>query len=425
MDRRHDGIGELRGATRLALDATTRVVDLVEAMHCVVGGGPLFLGRPFLEPTRALSAPVFASVRSVVRAVGVCVDAALVRLAPAPSMASGLEHDTVLAVLNGILGDHLVTSDNPLAIRMQFRREGYPLELDRSSLRVAYPDATEKVLVLVHGSCRHDRSSGGARDPIAALAHELGFTPVHLLYNTGQHIATNGREFAALLERLVTAWPVSFRELAIVGHSMGGLVARSACHVGEAERQAWRSKLRNLVCIASPHHGAPLERGGHWVEVLLRVSRYSAPFAHLGRIRSAGVTDMRFGYILDEHRDPGGRFAHGDDIRRELKLPHGVRCYAIAGTRTTRPGGKLAGDGLVPVDSALGRHRKGKLTLAFADTWVGLGMGHTELLERSEVHAVLRSWLSARSGECAETRSVIRSVPSQGLRCHRGALPHK
>lgn len=165
MDPRPDGIGELRGATRLALDATTRVVDVVEAMHRVIGGGPLLLGRPFLEPTRALSAPVYASVRSAVRAVGVCVDAALARLAPALGMAPGFEHDTVLAVLNGILGDHLVTSDNPLAIRMQLRREGYPLDLDRSSLRAAYPNATEKVLVLVHGSCRHDRLSGGGRIP--------------------------------------------------------------------------------------------------------------------------------------------------------------------------------------------------------------------------------------------------------------------
>ena len=100
--------------------------------------------------------------------------------------------------------------------------------------------------------------------------------------------------------------------------------------------------------------------------MLLEVSRYSAPLARLGRIRSAGVTDLRFGYILDEHRDPRGRFAMGGDIRRELKLPDGVRYYAIAGTRTPHPGGRLASDGLVPVDSPLGYHRNGKLTLAFA-----------------------------------------------------------
>jgi pimeloyl-ACP methyl ester carboxylesterase len=384
----------LRGASGLAIEATVGVVDLVEAVQQEIAGGPRFLGRPFLAPARLFSAPIYASVRGVTRLVGAGIDLALSRLAPL------LEHmeaepATALAVLNGVLGDYLAESGNPLAIEMRMRHEGRPLELERGALRRAYPRASRRLLVFLHGSCRHDGQwSRCGRDHATALAHDLGFTPVHLHYNTGLHIATNGRAFAALLERLVAAWPVSVRELAVVGHSMGGLVARSACHVGEAEGHAWRRKLRKLVCLGSPHHGAPLERGGHWVDVLLEVSRYSAPFARLGRIRSAGVTDMRFGNVLDEHRDARGRFAFGGDLRRELKLPEGVRCYAIAGTRTLRPGGKLASDGLVPVDSALGRHRDPKLTLAFDETWIGFGMGHLDLFGRDEVDAVLRSWLS-------------------------------
>lgn len=400
--RSRSTVEELRGASRLAIEATTRVVDLVEAMQHVVGGGPAVLGRPFLAPTRAFSAPVYASIRGVTRMVGATLDRALARLASLLDSSmpgdrgDGVEHDTVLAVLNGILGDYLEESGNPLAIEMRLRHEGQALELEPGALRKAYPDASRKLLVFAHGSCRHDRQWSRPRpDPLAALARELGFTPVHLNYNTGLHIATSGRAFAALLERLVGAWPVPVDELAIIGHSMGGLVARSACHVGEAEGHAWRRKLRKLVCIGSPHHGAPLERGGHWIDVLLEVSRYSAPLARLGRIRSAGVTDLRFGNVLDEHRDARGRFAPGGDVRRELKLPEGVRCYAIAGTRTPCPGGRLASDGLVPVDSALGRHRNPRLTLAFADTWVGFGMSHVEMLARPELHAVLRSWLSS------------------------------
>jgi hypothetical protein len=190
---------------------------------------------------------------------------------------------------------------------------------------------------------------------------------------------------------------------------MGGLVARSASHVAEAEDHAWARKLRKLVCIASPHHGAPLERGGHWVDVLLGLSRYGAPFARLGMIRSAGVTDLRFGNVLDEHRDPRGRFATGRDVRGPLRLPHGVRCYAVAATRTRRPGaGRYASDGLVPVDSALGRHRRPELTLAFDDTWIAFGTGHVELLERPELHAVVRSWLSG------EARSRAGGDPGEG-----------
>jgi hypothetical protein len=149
------------------------------------------------------------------------------------------------------------------------------------------------------------------------------------------------------------------------------------------------------VCIASPHHGAPLERAGSWVDVLLGVSRYSAPLARLGKIRSAGVTDLRFGSVLEEHRDPRGRFASPRDVRRQLQLPASVRCFAIAATLTPRPRERrYASDGLVPVDSALGRHPRPELTLAFDGTWIGFGMGHVEVLERPETYAVLRRWLS-------------------------------
>lgn len=374
------------------------VVELVEAMHHVIGGGPRLLGRPLLAATRLFTAPVYGSVRGVTRLVGGGVDLALARVAPLlGDVGSRLGHDTALAVLNGVLGDFLVESGNPLAIPMALRHRGQALVLEREALRTTFPCARGKLLVLVHGSCRHDRQwSRRGHDPAGALAEELGFTPVHLHYNSGLHVSTNGRTFASMLERLVALWPVPVGEVAIVGHSMGGLVARSAVHVSEAEGHAWRRKLRTLICIGSPHHGAPLERGGHWVDVLLAVSRYSAPLARLGMIRSAGVTDMRFGSVLDEHREPRGRFAHGRDVRRELRLPAGVRCYAIAATRTRGPEeGRYASDGLVPVDSALGRHRNPELTLAFDDTWIGFGMGHLELLERPEVYRVIRSWLVA------------------------------
>jgi pimeloyl-ACP methyl ester carboxylesterase len=386
----------LRGASALVVKATLGIVDVVEGTQQEIAAGPRALGRPFRAPARLFSSPVYASVRGVTRFVGAAVDLALSQCAPLlDDMGVRLEAATALAVLNGVVGDYLAESGNPLAIEMRLRHEGRPLELERGALRTAFPHARRRLLLFAHGSCRHDGQwTRGGRDHFGALARELGFTPVHLHYNTGLHVATNGRTFAALLEQLVAAWPVPVRELAIVGHSMGGLVARSACHAGEAEGHAWRRKLRKLVCLGSPHHGTPLERGGHWVDVLLEVSRYSAPFAQLGKIRSAGVTDMRFGNVLDEHRDARGRFALGGDLRRELELPEGVRCYAMAGTRTPRPGGKLASDGLVPVDSALGRHRDPKLTLAFDDTWIGFGVGHLDLLGRGDLDAILRAWLA-------------------------------
>jgi pimeloyl-ACP methyl ester carboxylesterase len=230
----------------------------------------------------------------------------------------------------------------------------------------------------------------------AALARDFGHTPVYLLYNSGLHISTNGRALAELLERLVAEWPTPLDELVILGHSMGGLVARSACHFGELAGHLWRGKLRKLICLGSPHHGAALERGGSWVDLLLGSSRYSAPLARLGKIRSAGVTDMRFGNVLDEHWQGRDRFAHGGDTRDPLQLPSGVECYAIAATTALQARGKLPGDRLVSVDSALGRHHKPQLTLAFpaAHQWIGFGMSHLDLLSRTEVYATIRRWLS-------------------------------
>jgi PGAP1-like protein len=392
---------DLRGATRLAVDATRGVTDLVEAMHHTIGGGPSILGRPLDGPTRLLTGPIYGSIRGATRLVGAGLDATLARLAPLlGERAPGVEREAVLAAVNGVLGDYLAESGNPLAIEMRLRSHGRALELEKKALRIAFPRAAGKLLVLVHGSCLNDlRWKRLGHDHGAALARDLGFTPVYLHYNTGLHVSTNGRAFAALLEALVAAWPAPIDELVIVSHSMGGLVSRSACHFGEAADHAWRRKLRKLLCLGTPHHGAPLERGGHWVDVLLGISRYSAPIARLGKIRSAGVTDMRFGYVLDEHWEGRDRFAHARDLRTPLHLPAGVECYAIAATKGPDDAGGCPGDGLVPVDSALGRHSRPELTLAFpeAHQWIARGMDHFDLLSRAEVYATIRSWLSSRS----------------------------
>ncbi len=392
-------VDDLRGATRLAVEATRSVTDLVEAMHHGIAGGPSILGRPLDAPTRFFTKPIYGSIRGVTRLVGAGIDAALAQLAPLlGGREPGLEREAVLAVLNGVLGDYLAESGNPLAIEMRLRDGGHPLELDRQALRLAFPQAGGKLLVLVHGSCLNDRQWARlGHDHGAALARDLGFTPVYLHYNSGLHVSANGRAFAALLEALAAAWPTPIDELVIIAHSMGGLVSRSACHSGEAAAHTWRRRLRKLVCLGSPHHGAPLERGGHFVDLLLGISRYSAPLARLGKIRSAGVTDMRFGNVLDEHWEGRDRFAHAHDVRTPLPLPAGVQCYAIAATKEHATGGKRQGDGLVPVDSALGRHAKPELTLGFpeAHQWIARGMDHLDLLGRAEVYATIRSWLSS------------------------------
>jgi len=391
--RTRNYVDELRGAARLAVAATCGVTDVVEAMHHAIGGGPERLGRPLAGATRLFTSPVYGTIRGVTAWVGAAVDRALAELAAlVGDGGSAAERAAIVAVLNGIVGDYLAASGNPLAIEMQVRHGAA---------------AGGKLLVLVHGSCNDERSwQRRGEDYGAALARELGYTPIYVRYNSGLHISDNGRALAERLDALLAGWPVAVEELAIVGHSMGGLVARSACHAGEAAGQAWRRVLRSLVCIGSPHHGALLEKSGNCVDQLLGANRYSAPLARLGMIRSAGVTDLRFGSVLDDDWRGRDRFARGADPRRPLPLPADVACYAIAGTTAPAPRGeRLPGDGLVSIDSALGRHREPARTLAFGESrrFIAYATGHLDLLSSAEVYATLRDWLARRTTTTAST----------------------
>ncbi len=397
MKRRH--ADDLRGATRLAVEATRGITDLVEAMHNRIGAGPDLLGRPLAAPVRFVNGLVYGSVRGVTGLVGAGIDLALAELAPLLGESlPGVERDAIVAVLNGVLGDYLRETKNPLAIESELRRGGRRLALDAAGLRAALGEPRSRVVVLVHGSSMSDLGfSRAGHDHGAALERDGGFSSVYAHYNSGLHISTNGAELSALLEALVAAWPAPVDEVVLVGHSMGGLVARSACHAAEAAGHAWRAKLTKLVSLGSPHQGAPLERGGNWLDFLLGVSSYSAPLARLGKIRSAGVTDLRFGNVLDEHWQGRDRFELGRDRRTKLALPSGVDCYAVAGTTSADGPGGLLGDGLVPVESALGRHRDPALDLGFPPDHqcVVTKTGHLDLLSSPEVYAQLAAWLGA------------------------------
>lgn len=401
MSNKRNHVEDLRGATRLAVQATKGITALVEEMHRTIGGGPSVLGRPLEAPARLVTGLVYGSIRGVTQVIGASVDVALEQLRPwLGESVPGPERDAVQAALNGVLGDYLADTDNPLAIEMSLRRGGQPLELDDpDALRAALPDATHKLLVMVHGSCMSDRQwLRGGHDHGEALARDLGFSTIYLHYNSGRHISTNGAELATLLEQLVGVWPTQLDEIAIVAHSMGGLVTRSACRAAEKSSFEWRGKLGAIVFVGTPHHGAPLERGGNWVDTLLGVSRYSAPLAQLGKIRSAGVTDLRFGNVIEEHWQGRDRFEMGADARTPVPLPAGVACFTVAGRLDGRVGA-MGGDGLVPVNSALGQHVNPELTLAFPETHQATipGAAHLDLLGRADVYETIRGWLATTS----------------------------
>lgn len=380
---RRDHAGDLRASARLVVDATRGVVDVVEGMHTAIGAVPV------------LTPLLYRAIRGVTGFVGSGIDALVATLAPLlGESAPGLQREVMLAALNGVIGDHLEATASPLAIAMSLR----------PPLGLLHRGGT--LLVLVHGSCMCDLNwTRNGHDHGCALAQDLGWTPAYVHYNSGRHVSANGKDLDELLERESGG----FSQIVVLAHSMGGLVARASIRAAEDTGHAWRQKLLALVTLGTPHHGAPLERAGNILETLLGVTKYSAPLRALGQIRSAGVTDLRYGNVVEADFRTRDRFAHGTDPRTPTPLPQGVRCYAVAATtaaaldrgsakgatRDGATGRARVGDGLVPVDSALGDHPDSAFTLHFTDRHVVAGSTHLDLLSSQEVYRVMRGWLSS------------------------------
>jgi pimeloyl-ACP methyl ester carboxylesterase len=202
-----------------------------------------------------------------------------------------------------------------------------------------------------------------------------------------------------MLEQLMTVWPVPLQRITLLGHSMGGLVFRSAVHVAREAGLQWPGLLRELVFLGTPHHGAPLERAGHGVDLLLAATPFTAPFARLGKLRSAGITDLRHGHVQDADWRGRDLFASPEDHRVPLPLPEGVDCFAVAGTLAGQRGqlaDRLMGDGLVPLSSALGQHDQPGRQLQFEKRRqrIFYRTGHLDLLASPKVALQLQQWLA-------------------------------
>jgi pimeloyl-ACP methyl ester carboxylesterase len=270
-------------------------------------------------------------------------------------------------------------------------------------VHAAFPDATQRLAVVLHGLMgdefywerggRYPGDSYGAR-----LASELGYTPVYLRYHTGRHISENGLSVALLLSDLVEAWPVTVDELALIGHSMGGLVARSACHQAVEKRLAWTERVRHVVSLGTPHLGAPLEQGAHVVAEALYALPETRMLGSFLRRRSSGIRDLRRGSLVDEDwrdRDPNALRAAA--CREVPLLPGATHCFVSATiTRNPRhPLGRLLGDILVLTPSATGRGRTRRIPFQAEYGHHVSPAHHLALLNHPEVYACLRKWLGS------------------------------
>ena len=327
------------------------------------------------------------------------------RHAASPPRRSRERLQTALAVLNGVLGDHLHTRGNGLALRTDLVRDGRVLTDDRAAIARACRRDTGRVCVLLPGLGETERVWGFAGEPETTygtlLQRDLGFAPFHVRYNSGLHISENGERLDLLLERLARAHPGPLRELVLIGHSMGGLVARSACHAAAGHRRRWLGALRRVVYIATPHLGAPLEKLGNVVGWTM--ARTPSAVARLvGQVldlRSAGVKDLAFANLAAAD----WRGADPDEFlaNRRTHVPFTAHAAHHAVVGTLAPGERsvlcwLLGDGLVRVPSASGASAQVERTPAMpggpGSVRVFAGLGHQRLARDHRVYAQLRAW---------------------------------
>ncbi len=410
---KHLKASDVRAVAKLATDAVHSITRVTEGVHQSVWAQLGVRNRAQPQRTQGLTAWVYKAIHGLTYAVGRGVDTALARLQPTLERLEGSnpgspEREAVLAALNGVMGDHLLQSQSPLATAMTLRWDGQPIWGPDGSLThetaTAATRPQKKVLLLIHGLCRNDlqwntEHEGQAVNHGKTLAQAMGCSLITLRYNTGLHISSNGQELALQLEKLLADWPVPLQEIHVLAHSMGGLVMRSCVHAAFKSKQRWPKRLKTIVFLGTPHHGAPLERAGNRVDVILASTPYTAPFSRLAQLRSSGITDLRYGLLLDEDWRGRDRFRRAPDHRTALPLPEGVACYAVAGTVAGKRGllaERLLGDGLVPLHSALGQHYDPARSLHFAktSTFIAYRTNHMALLSSPAVTAQLLTWFN-------------------------------
>lgn len=385
----------MQGAAKLSVEAVEGVVSLIESAHSTILRFGGFLGDTE-KPLTGISGFVYRMIRLVTRLVGFSIEKAFSSLTYVlKDTESSPNRDAVLSVVNGIFGDYLATKGNTLAIEMRLRVDGKPIGFSELLERTTHK---KKLLLMVHGLCMNDiQWNRKEHDHGKELSKSLNAVPVYLHYNSGKHISENGKQLSAILKELYSKLSNDI-ELSILAHSMGGLVTRSALHYAQTLNHSWSKNLNKVIFLGTPHHGALLEKGGNWIDILLDSNPYTIPFSRIGKIRSSGITDLRHSFIVDEDWKDKDRFEFNSDSGRLIPLPEGMAFYAIAAVTSQKSnliGNSIVGDGLVTLKSAFSDSKslKQNLNIHKDKQWVKYGINHMELLNDKDVYQQIESWL--------------------------------
>lgn len=395
-------IAQWRGALQLTRDAFDQITARIHEFHRAISDKP-FSGLEALPgigdagaPVRVLHDGITDGVYGAVRLTGTAIlDAATTILRQVersfPTAAAGphRERDLLIGAVAGVVGDHAAVRRNPLMPRLGFYRDGRRVEPRAAALAQTYADATPRLAIFVHGLACTEHGWDFYRDPALPdtapyserLAAELGYTPVFVRYNTGLHISGNGRRLAREIARLVSAWPTPVDDIALIGHSMGGLVIRAAAAQAQDQGLPWARVVRKVVCLGSPHRGAPLEQAVDRLTGVLARFELSRPWGRVLEVRSVGIRDLKHGATSDAdwRSATARRWCEPQPITR---LPHAQYHFigSSLGVSANDPLERFLGDGLVRLPSSLATE------LADADSAVLFRLNHMRLLNHPEVY---------------------------------------
>jgi pimeloyl-ACP methyl ester carboxylesterase len=407
---------ELRDAGLLAGETLGEIAGVAQDVHRAVAGRLFKLAGAPAEPIRlmhdGIAAIAYGSTKLGVKYLPPIAGfiGAAVRDPAAPSAHEGARSRVVLGAINGLLGDQIAERQEALAPPMRMRVHGGKLRRLPDNLAAdarRRGDATGRLVVFVHGLCETDlcwsfaaeRRWGDRTCTYGSLLREDGWTPLYVNFNSGRHVSDNGLELAEQLDELLGHWPMPVTEIALVGHSLGGLVARSAAHQGDALGHAWRAQLRHVVGLGTPHLGAPLERFANWGTHRLTGLPETRPFADLINRRSVGIKDLRYGALLQDDWlgfDPDELLT---DHCTEAALLPGVAYSVASATLSREPEGIFATDLLVQHSSAHGIGKVRSIPFDRARTFhLGGRKHHFDLLADKQVYDQLRAWLAGADG---------------------------
>jgi pimeloyl-ACP methyl ester carboxylesterase len=352
----------------------------------------------------AISGAVYTGIGTCATSVGKLAAQALAASGPRPQrpLSPTPLGGGAIAVIDGLIGDELERRRSVLQEPMSVRVDGQVVRCRRDDLARAFPQATRRIVVFVHGLMGTEfpwswwaAENGGTY--ATRLARDVGLTPVYVRYNTGRHISENGRSLAELLEDLVATWPVKVDEVAVIGHSMGGLVSRSACYQAAELEHRWVRQVRHVISLGSPHMGAPLAQAVHYAAAGLHRIPETRPVAGLLRRRSSGIRDLRQGSLVDEDwRDCDPDILRAKACKEVPLLEGATHCFVAATIMKDErhPLSRLIGDTLVLQPSASGRSRTRRIPFE-AEYGMHLGPAHhLALLNHPVVYERLRQWLS-------------------------------